>query len=118
MKFKRIFLLVLDSLGVGEALDAAAYGDTGCNTLKNITNKYDLFVPNLKKLGFLDTINMTDNKDVDAYYTIARPTNIGKDSLTGHYELMGIRNTIAFKTFTEGFPLELLQKIEAATGEE
>ena len=113
MKFKRIFLIVLDSLGVGESSDAANYDDTGANTLKHVMSSYDLFIPNLKKLGFENTINMNDNNEVDAYYTIARPTNVGKDSLTGHYELVGIRNEVPFKTFTErGFPLELLQKIE------
>ncbi len=117
MKFKRIFLIVLDSLGVGEATDAANYGDQGANTLKHVMNSYDLFIPNLKKLGFVNTLNMDDNNEVEAYYTIARPTNVGKDSLTGHYEIVGIKNEVPFKTFTErGFPLELLEKIENATG--
>lgn len=117
MKFKRIFLLILDSLGVGEALDANNYEDNGCNTLGHIKENYDLFVPNLKKLGFLNTINMDENNDVDAYYTIARPTNPGKDTLNGHYEIMGVKNDIQFKTFTtKGFPRELLSEIEFATG--
>lgn len=116
MKFKRIFLLVLDSLGVGEALDANHYGDEGANTLGHIKENYDLFVPNLQKFGFLNTLNMDENKEVEAYYTIARPTNPGKDTLTGHYELMGVRNLIPFKTFVEnGFPRELLEKIELIT---
>ena len=115
--FKRIFLIVLDSLGVGEALDANVYNDTGANTLKHIMEKNKLYVPNLEKLGFLNTINMSDKKDVDAYYTIAKPTNVGKDSLTGHYELMGIKSTKPFKLFTEkAFPRELLEKIEEVTG--
>ena len=117
MRFKRVFLIVLDSLGVGESLDAANYGDQGANTLKHVASAYNLFIPNLEKLGFLNTLNMNENPEVDAYYTIARPTNLGKDSLTGHYELVGIKNEVPFKTFTErGFPLELLQKIEAVTG--
>ena len=58
MKFKRIFLLILDSLGVGEAQDANNYDDNGANTLGHIRDNYDLFIPNLKKLGFLNTINM------------------------------------------------------------
>lgn len=116
MNFKRVFLVVLDSLGVGEALDANEYNDNGANTLKHIIDNYDLFIPNLKKLGFLDTINMSENKDVEAYYTIARPTNVGKDSLTSHYELMGIKSTIPFKTFAEkAFPRELLEEIEKVT---
>ncbi len=117
MKFKRIFLMVLDSLGVGEALDANNYDDNGANTLGHIKDNYDLFVPNLKKLGFLNTINMDVNNDVDAYYTIARPTNPGKDTLNGHYEIMGVKNDIQFKSFTtNGFPRELLDQIEFATG--
>lgn len=116
MKFKRIFLLILDSLGVGESLDANNYEDNGCNTLGHIKENYDLFVPNLKKLGFLNTLNMDENNDVDAYYTIARPTNPGKDTLNGHYEIMGVKNDIQFKTFTtKGFPRELLSEIEYAT---
>ena len=117
MKFKRVFLLILDSLGVGEAIDASNYGDNGANTLKHIMDNYDLYIPNLKKLGFVDTINMKNNENVDAYYTIARPTNAGKDSLTGHYELMGVKNNAPFKTFNErGFPRELLEEIEKVTG--
>lgn len=117
MKFKRVFLMILDSLGVGEALDATNYNDSGANTLGHIKEKYDLFIPNLKKLGFLNTINMDENKEVEAYYTIARPTNPGKDTLNGHYEIMGVKNDIQFKSFTEtGFPRELLNEIEFATG--
>lgn len=109
--------MVLDSLGVGEALDANNYDDNGANTLGHIKDNYDLFVPNLKKLGFLNTINMDENNDVDAYYTIARPTNPGKDTLNGHYEIMGVKNDIQFKSFTtNGFPRELLDQIEFATG--
>ena len=113
MKFKRIFLVILDSLGVGEAQDANNYEDNGANTLGHIRENYDLFVPNLKKLGFLNTINMDENESVDAYYTIARPKNVGKDSLVGHYELVGIENYVPFHTFTDrGFPTELIDKIE------
>lgn len=117
MRFKRIFLIVLDSLGVGEALDANQYGDVGSNTLKHIMDNYELFIPNLEKLGFVNTINMSDKDDTDAYYTIAKPTNVGKDSLSSHYELMGIKSTTPFKVFTEkAFPRELLEQIEQVTG--
>lgn len=116
MKFKRIFVLILDSLGVGEAIDANNYGDNGANTLKHIMENYDLFIPNLEKLGFLNTLTMDDKENVDAYYTIARPTNTGKDSLTGHYEIVGIENKVPFKTFSEkAFPIELIDKIEEIT---
>ena len=112
MRFKRIFLIVLDSLGVGEALDSANYGDGGANTLGHIKENYDLFIPNLAKIGFLNTLNMDENTLVDAYYTIARPNNAGKDTLAGHYEMMGITSNIPFKTFNEnGFPIELIDEI-------
>ncbi len=116
MKFKRVFLIVLDSVGVGEAQDASKYGDNGANTLGHIKEKCNLFIPNLKKIGFLDTLNMNENNDVEAYYTIARPNNAGKDTLNGHYEMMGITNHIEFKTFNNGFPTELLDGIEQITG--
>lgn len=116
MKFKRVFLMVLDSLGVGEASDASNYGDSGANTLGHIKENYDLFVPNLKKIGFLDTLTMNDDSSVDAYYTIAKPINSGKDTLNGHYEMMGIKNDIPFKTFNQGFTYDVLNGIEQVTG--
>ena len=116
MKFKRIFLMVLDSLGVGETTDAANYGDAGANTLGHIIENYDLFIPNLKKIGFLDTVNMSENENVEAYYTIAKPINIGKDTLNGHYEMVGIKNETAFNTFNEGFNYDILSGIEQITG--
>lgn len=116
MKFKRIFLMILDSLGVGETEDSQKYDSKGANTLGHIAEKTDLFVPNLAKIGLLNTINMDENAEVDAYYTIAHPTNTGKDSLNGHYELMGIHSDTVFKTFNTGFPNELLNEIEKVTG--
>lgn len=116
MKFKRIFLIVLDSLGVGETTDAINFGDNGANTLGHINDQCDLFVPNLKKIGFLDTLNMSENTNVEAYYTIAKPTNAGKDTLNGHYEMVGIKHDIPFKTFNNGFPFEILEAIEKVTG--
>ncbi|MBR4619005.1 MAG: phosphopentomutase [Bacilli bacterium] len=116
MKFKRIFLMILDSLGVGEADDASQYNSKGANTLGHVLEQTELFIPNLKKIGLLNTINMDDNDNVDAYYTIAKPTNIGKDSLNGHYEMMGISSSTVFKTFNDGFPNDLLNQIEQVTG--
>lgn len=116
MKFKRVFLVVLDSLGIGEAIDASNYGDEGANTLKHINEANELFIPNLKKLGFLNTINMSFNDEVEGYYTIARPTNKGKDTLSGHYEIAGVRCSYAFPTFPDGFPSSLIEEIERLTG--
>ena len=108
--------MVLDSLGVGETADAVNFADNGCNTLGHIQEHCDLFIPNLKKIGFLDTLNMNENSEVDAYYTIAKPINAGKDSLNGHYEMMGIKNDIPFKTFNNGFTYDILNGIEEVTG--
>ncbi len=111
MKYKRIFLIVLDSLGVGEALDADDYNDKGSNTLGNISNKTNLFIPNLKKMGLLNTLVM-NSSEAEAYYTIARPRNKGKDCLSSHYELMGIAPTTGIDVFNYGpFPRELLETI-------
>ena len=108
--------MILDSLGVGEAIDAINYKDNGANTLGHIVQERDLFIPNLKKIGFTDTLTLTEDNDVEAYYTIAKPTNNGKDSLNGHYEILGIKNDEAFQTFNEGFPYELLSDIESISG--
>lgn len=117
MKFNRVFLIVCDSLGAGEAKDAIDYDSVGASTLGHINEQCNLFVPNLKKLGFLNVLDMTENKETEAYYTIARPTNAGKDTLTGHYEIMGVKNVVPYKTFTEtGFPEELIKEIEEKTG--
>lgn len=115
MKFKRIFLLIMDSLGVGEADDAAEYNSKGVSTLGHIMEKTLLFTPNLKKIGLLDTVTMAENER-DAYYTVAKPNNAGIDSLNGHYELMGIKSNIPFKTFNDGFPMEILEAICEITG--
>ena len=96
MTFKRVFLLILDSLGVGETTDALNYNSVGANTLKHINDNENLFVPNLEKIGFMNTINLEENNEVDAYYTIAHPINEGIDSLSGHYEIMGVKNEIPF----------------------
>lgn len=115
MKFKRIFVIVLDSLGVGEAMDAASYNDNGANTLKNIIEKYDLFVPNLKRLGLINTVIQPLNGNTNAYYTVAKPTNPGKDTLSGHYEMMGIKMDNSYKLYPNGFPSELINTIEHIT---
>ena len=116
MKFKRIFLMILDSLGVGETVDAINYDSNGANTLAHIIDNYDLFIPNLKKIGFLDTLSLSDNPKTEAYYTIAKPINVGKDSLNGHYEIVGIKSDLPFKSFNQGFTYDILSKIEELTG--
>lgn len=116
MKFKRIFLLIIDSLGVGETLDAVNFGDVGANTLGHVLENNDLFIPNLKKIGFLDTLNMSENENADAYYTIVKPASPSKDTLNAHYEMMGIKNSVPFNTFNSGFTYDILNAIEQVTG--
>lgn len=117
MKFNRIFLIVLDSLGVGEAEDAAIFNDVGASTLGHILEKNPMDYPNLEKMGFLNLVNAKNIKDTEAYYTKARPKANGKDTLTGHLEMMGIRTLKPFRTFTEtGFPKELIDELEKRTG--
>ena len=117
MNFNRIFLIVLDSLGVGEAIDSKKFNDEGCNTLGHILENNPIDFPNLEKMGFLNLVNFKNIKKVNAYYTKAHPKANGKDTLTGHLELMGIRTLKPFKTFTEtGFPKELIDELEKRTG--
>ena len=117
MKFKRIFLMIIEGIGVGEASDALTYSDNGVNTLKHVLDENKLVLPNLSKLGFLNTLNMNENNNVTAYYTIARPTNYGKDDLSNYYELFGIANLNEFKDFSklQTFPVELIENLEQIT---
>lgn len=116
MKYKRVFLIVLDSVGVGSAKDSDKYGDGPANTLGHIIEKTSVKLPNLEKMGLLNIIDLSEEKTL-GYYTKALPISNGKDSLTGHLELMGLKTDIAPKTFTEtGFPKELIEAIEYETG--
>ena len=111
MKYKRIFLIVLDSLGVGESIDAEKYDDKGSNTLGHLNDQTSLFIPNLKKMGLLNTLLM-NNSEAEAYYTIARPKSEGKSCLNFHYELMGCDVGRKYNYFNNGpFPRIILEKI-------
>ena len=117
MRFKRIFLIVLDSLGVGEASDAKKWNDEGCNTFGHIIDKTNMEFPVLEKMGMLNLVNKKKVRNTSAYYTKAYPKANGKDTLTGHLEMMGIRTLKPFKTFTKsGFPKELIDELEKKTG--
>ena len=120
-KFRRIFVVVMDSLGVGEAEDAAQFGDVGSNTLGHISQSVETFkIPHLRKLGMA---NLTPLKQVEpeeqplGYYGKLREKSLGKDTMTGHWEMMGLEVKAPFKTFTEtGFPPELIKELEERTG--
>lgn len=119
--YKRIFTIVVDSLGTGALPDAADYGDAGTDTLGHISQSMDEFhIPNLQKLGIA---NLHPLKQVPAaerpmgYYTYLNEASTGKDTMTGHWEMMGLYITKPFKTFTEtGFPGELLDELSERTG--
>ena len=120
-KYKRIFTIVIDSLGAGAMPDAAEYGDAGTDTLGHISESVDsLVMPNLQKLGMA---NLHPLKQVEAvakplaHYGKLREASTGKDTMTGHWEMMGLHITKPFKTFTDtGFPPELIAELEKRTG--
>jgi phosphopentomutase len=117
--FKRVFLIVLDSLGIGEAPDAIDYNDVGSNTIGHIAEKMDLNISNLKSLGYGNIAYIKNVESVDkpkAFYTKMMEASLGKDTMTGHWELMGMYITKPFKTFTDtGFPKELIEELERKT---
>ncbi len=112
--FKRVFLVVLDGVGIGEANDALEFKDEGANTLAHtLGNSYNLDV--LEKLGL--TVLMGKNEEnTRGLYMIAHPKNKQKDSLNGHYELMGVIKKNPYQTYIEGFPLELISEIQKISG--
>lgn len=120
-KYKRIFTIVMDSLGAGELPDAGDYGDAGTDTLGHISGSVEQFyIPNLQKLGIANLHPLVQVKPVEkplAYYTRLKEANTGKDTMTGHWEMMGLHITKPFKTFTEtGFPDELISELSKRTG--
>ena len=120
-KYKRIFTVVIDSLGAGEMPDAASYGDAGTDTLGHIAENVEEFkIPNLQKLGIANLKDLARVAPVEkplAYYGKLREASNGKDTMTGHWEMMGIKTEKPFKTFTEtGFPPELIAELEKRCG--
>ena len=113
--FKRIFLVVLDGFGVGELEDAPKYGDKGTNTLGHIINNTNYNLNVMEKLGFLNLVGKNDETKYSIYSRL-KSKNLGKDSLNGHYEMMGIVLDEPFKTYPNGFPLELISKIKEISG--
>lgn len=119
MSFDRVHLIVMDSVGIGEAPDAKAFNDEGAHTLGHIAENTDLSLPNLKTLGLG---NIEDIKGVEktptsiGYYTKLEEKSVGKDTMTGHWEIMGLHIKKPFRVFPEGFPKELIQQIEEHTG--
>ena len=133
-KFKRIFVIVMDSFGAGHAKDGAAYGDDGADTMGHIAEKHDNWkIPNLTRLGLAnlhplkgvasDVYKRQPLKGVTpaehplGYQLVLNEKSCGKDTMTGHWEMMGIYTTKPFVTFTDhGFPPELIHELEERTG--
>ena len=120
-KYKRIFTIVVDSLGIGEMKDSSEYGDDGVNTLGHIAeHEKGLYIPNLQKLGLANLCALSNVEPVQkpvGKYAKLNEKSVGKDTMTGHWEMMGLYITKPFKTFTEnGFPQELIEELSKRTG--
>lgn len=116
---KRVFLIVLDSFGVGEMPDAADFGDKGADTLRSCFNTGKLNVPNMQRLGLfnIDGVKVGEKAAVPegAFLRITEKSK-GKDTTTGHWEIAGCVSEKPFPTFPNGFPPEIIEKFERATG--
>ncbi|WP_338453226.1 phosphopentomutase [Niallia oryzisoli] len=119
-KYKRVFLIVMDSVGIGEAPDAEQFGDKGSHTLGHIAEKMNgLKMPNMEKLGLGSIEEIKGIKKVEAplaFYTKMQEASSGKDTMTGHWEIMGLRIETPFRVFPNGFPPELITELEEKTG--
>lgn len=116
---KRVFLIVLDSFGIGEAPDAAEYGDQGSNTLAACFRSGFLEVPNLKKLGLFNidgVICGTKESAPTGAFGRCREVSMGKDTTTGHWEIAGLVSQRAMPTYPHGFPEEIIREYERLTG--
>ena len=120
-KYKRIFVGVLDSLGIGAVEDSPEYGDVGVDTLGHIAREVPgLKIPNLKKLGMVNLHPLEGMEPAEhplGRYMRLKERSCGKDTMTGHWEMMGLLVTTPFQTFTShGFPKELIDELEKRTG--
>ena len=121
MRFKRVFTIVLDSMGIGAMSDSEKFGDIGVDTLGHISQTVDEFtIPNLRRLGIANLKQLKQVTPIEqplGYYTALNEKSNGKDTMTGHWEMMGIYTTKPFITFTEnGFPDELIEELEKQFG--
>lgn len=115
---KRIFLIVLDSLGIGNAPDAESFGDGGTNTLKRISESSAFSVPTLASLGLscIDGVDYIEGRNASAKVARLIEVSQGKDTTTGHWEIAGIVSDKPMPTYPDGFPEEIIKKLETATG--
>ena len=121
MRFNRVFVIVLDSLGIGPMADSAKFDDAGADTLGHISETVEhLDIPNLQRLGLANLKTLKQVKPAEhpeGYFMAMNEASNGKDTMTGHWEMMGIRTDKPFITFTEhGFPRELIDELEKRCG--
>src|SRR5438128_3632695 len=117
--FGRVIWIVLDSVGIGEMPDAADYGDAGSDTLGNIARQRTLRLPNLQKLGLSNIKQLAQIDPVpmpEAAYGRCILASPGKDTTTGHWEMVGIHLAKPFPLYPHGFPPEIMREFEARTG--
>ena len=116
---KRVFMIVLDSTGIGEMPDAAAFGDAGSNTLKSAAKSEKLDMPNMKQMGLfnIEGVDWTEGTaaPTGAYARMAEASQ-GKDTTTGHWEMAGIISKNPMPTYPQGFPKEVMEEFERQTG--
>lgn len=119
MAFKRIHLIVMDSVGIGEAPDAADFGDVGSHTLGHIAETAGLELPNMVEMGLANIEplkGLEAQPETTAYWTKLEEQSAGKDTMTGHWEIMGLQINTPFRVFPDGFPDELIKQIEDFSG--
>lgn len=118
MNYKRIFLIVLDSFGIGNAPDTEKFSDTGANTLKSISTSQNFHIPNLKNLGLcnIDGVELEDCNSPKGKFGALIELSQGKDTTTGHFEISGIISDKPLPTFPDGFPDEIIREFEKRTG--
>lgn len=124
--FKRIHLIVMDSVGIGEAPDAANFNDVGADTLGHIAEQMKgLHMPTMERLGYSNIRSLIGRENLqgmtsvakpDAYFGYMQEASVGKDTMTGHWEIMGLNIDKPFKVYPQGFPKALLDELEARTG--
>lgn len=117
---KRVIIIVLDSLGVGALPDAALYGDEGTDTIGHILDNYELDIPNMKSLGFGNIDHAAGGRlavpsPLGAYGRFAEKSS-GKDTITGHWEIAGLYTAEPFKTYPNGFPKTVIERLTQETG--
>lgn len=118
-QYKRVFLIVLDSFGIGNAPDAEKFGDLGANTLKSISVSPKFRIENLKKLGLanIDGVDYLESEEsLEGVYGRLCEISAGKDTTTGHFEIGGIISGKPLPVFPDGFPDEIIEKFEKETG--